>query len=144
MSDPVTVLTSMMHRYCVLFDAARFDEFAAQFEHGQWHRAQPGAAAARRWIEEFVFTYDRRPGTNHLTTNLVVEIGAAGTTATASSYVTVFQSLPDFPLQPIYAGRYRDRFTLVGDEWRWLRRQSIGDLYGDISRHVRRAPGAHP
>lgn len=143
MSDAEAVLTGMVHRYCGLFDAARFDEFAAQFEHGQWHRADPGAAAARRWIDEYVLLYDGRPGTNHVTTNLVVEVDADGVSATASSYVTVFQSLPDFPLQPIYAGRYRDRFARVGDEWRWLRRQSIGDLYGDISHHVR-LPTAQP
>lgn len=61
-----------------------------------------------------------------------------------ASYVTVFQSLPDFALQPIHAGRYRDRFALVDGRWRWRRREAIGDLYGDISRHVRRTTGVRP
>lgn len=140
MSDAVAVLTGMIHRYCTLFDTARFDEFAAQFEQGQWHRAEPGVAAARRWIDEWVLLHDGRPGTKHVTTNLIVDVDVDGTTATASSYVTVFQALPDFALQPIYAGRYRDEFTQVDGVWRWARRRAIGDLYGDISRHVRPRP----
>jgi SnoaL-like domain len=59
-------------------------------------------------------------------------------TATARSYVTVFQGLADFPLQPIFSGRYRDRFALVDGEWRWQERTVHGDLYGDVSHHVRR------
>jgi SnoaL-like domain len=137
MPDSVQQITSMVHRYCELFDTGQFDEFAAQFEHGQWHRAGPGAEATRRWIDECVYLYDGRPGTKHLTTNLTVEVDEEAGTAVAQSYITVLQALPDFPLQPIFAGRYRDRFTRVDGRWRWARREVIGDLYGDVSHHVR-------
>lgn len=137
MADSVGQITALVYDYCELFDTGRFDEFAAQFEHGQWHRAEPGAAAARRWIDEHVHTHDGLPRTKHLTTNLTVEVDEAAGTATARSYITVLQALPDFPLQPIFAGRYRDRFARVDGRWRWTRREVIGDLYGDVSRHVR-------
>lgn len=52
-------------------------------------------------------------------------------------YITVLQAVSDFPLQPVFAGRYQDRFELVGDEWRWLERRVIADLYGDTSHHTR-------
>lgn len=133
-------LTARIHRYCELFDTGDFDQFAAQFEHGQWHRAEPGAAATRHWIDEWVHLYDGRPATKHVTTNLIVAVDEPAATASARAYVTVWQSLPGFALQPIFAGRYRDRFARVAGEWRWLRREAIGDLYGDTSHHVRTTP----
>jgi len=48
MPDSVQEIISMVYRYCELFDTGRLDEFAAQFEHGQWHKADRGAAAAPR------------------------------------------------------------------------------------------------
>jgi len=144
MADSAGQITALVYRYCELFDTGRFDEFAAQFEHGQWHKAGLGAAAARRWIDDHVHVHDELPRTKHVTTNLTVDVDEDAGTATARSYVTVLQALPDFPLQPIFAGRYRDRFTLVDGCWRWTRREVIGDLYGDVSHHVRdhAGPGA--
>ena len=136
MTDAVRQITSMVYRYCELFDTGRFDEFAAQFEHGQWHRAGPGAAAARRWIGDHVRLYDGLPRTKHLTTNLIVQVDEEAGTAVARSYVTVLQALPGSPPQPIFAGRYRDRFARVDGRWRWARREVIGDLYGDVSHHL--------
>ena len=142
-TDSVHEITSMIYRYCELFDTGQFDEFAAQFEHGQWHRAEPGAAAARRWIDGHVCLYDGLPRTKHVTANLVVDVDEEAGTAVARAYITVLQGLPDFPLQPIFAGRYRDRFERADGQWRWLRREVIGDLYGDVSHHVRSpAPAA--
>jgi hypothetical protein len=137
MPDAAQQITAIINHYCELFDTGQLDAFAGQFEHGQWHRAGPGAEATRQWIDEHVLLYDGSPATKHLTTNLVVEVSEEAGTATARSYITVLQALPGFPLQPIFAGRYRDSFTRVGDEWRWIRREVIGDLYGDVSHHVR-------
>jgi hypothetical protein len=39
------------------------------------------------------------------------------------------------PLQPIVAGRYRDRFECVDGVWRFTSRHIIIDLMGDISHH---------
>ncbi|MGH3203578.1 MAG: nuclear transport factor 2 family protein [Streptosporangiaceae bacterium] len=142
MPDAVAEITALVNRYCELFDTGQFEEFAAQFEHGQWHRAGPGAAAARRWIDDHVHLYDGLPRTRHLTTNLTVEADQEAGTAVARSYITVLQALPGFPLQPIFAGRYRDRFARVDGRWRWTRREVIGDLYGDVSHHVRHHLGA--
>ena len=114
------------------------EAFAAQFEHGVWHKAEPGAAAVRRYIDEHVVTYDGLPRTKHVTTNLVIDVDEEAGTATARSYITVFQALPEIPLRPIFSGRYRDRFERVDGEWRWLERRIINDLYGDVSHHVRR------
>lgn len=141
MPDDVRELTSMMFRYCELFDTAEFDAFAALFEHGEWHRAGPGAAAARSWIDENVYLYDGTPRTKHVSTNVIVEVAADGASATGSAYVTIFQALPALPLQPIFSGRYRDRFVRADGGWHWARREIFGDLYGDLSRHVKSSRG---
>ena len=49
----------------------------------------------------------------------------------------MLQALPELPLQPIFSGRYRDRFERVDGDWRWTERRVLGDLYGDVSHHVR-------
>ncbi len=132
------MLTNKIYRYAELFDTGQFEDFAAQFAHGAWHNADPGADGVLRYLEAHVLTYDGSPRTRHVTTNLVIDVDEDAGTATAQSYVTVFQALPDFPLQPIFSGRYDDQFERVGDEWRWLERRVINDMYGDVSRHVRR------
>jgi 3-phenylpropionate/cinnamic acid dioxygenase small subunit len=137
MSNSVHELTGMVHHYCELFDTGDFDAFARQFEHGAWYRAAPGAEGVLAFLDEHVLLYDGLPCTKHVTTNLVIDVDEDDQTATASSYVTVFQALPDFPLQPIFMGRYKDRFERVDGVWRWLERQVIGDLRGDTSRHTR-------
>ena len=60
---------------------------------------------------------------------------AAGT-AVAHSYVTVFQALPDLPLQPIVAGRYRDVFSCTDGAWHFVERRFTTDLVGDVSKHL--------
>ena len=140
MTEAVKEISDLMFRYAELFDTGAFDEFAQLFEHGTWHKAGVGAAAARQWIDDNVRVYDGSPRTKHVTTNVVVDVDEAGDTATASAYVMVFQALPDFPLQPIFAGRYRDRLARIDGRWQFLERTIVNDLYGDISHHVKYAP----
>jgi 3-phenylpropionate/cinnamic acid dioxygenase small subunit len=137
MKDSVHEITAMIYRYCEFVDAGDFESFARLFEHGVWHTAAPGVDGVRFYLEGHVLLYDGLPCTKHVTTNLVVDVADDDQTATASSYVTVFQALPDFPLQPIFLGRYKDRFERVDGAWRWRERQVIGDLRGDTSRHTR-------
>jgi 3-phenylpropionate/cinnamic acid dioxygenase small subunit len=135
--NSVDTLTTMMYRYCELFDTGNFDAFASQFEHGRWHRAEPGTDATRQWITDHVITYDGSPRTKHITTNIIVEVDEDAGTATAQSYITVLQAVPDLPLQPIFAGRYRDRFERIDGEWRWRERAVLSDLRGNTAHHVR-------
>lgn len=142
MTDDIRQISDLIHHYAELFDTGRFDEFAALFEHGRWHRAAPGREAARAWIDEHVRLYDGLTRTKHVTTNLIVEVDDAAGTATARSYVTIFQALPDFPLQPIFAGGYRDTLKRIDGTWWFDQRDVVNDLYGDISRHVKYAPAS--
>ena len=80
---------------------------------------------------------DGTPRTKHLTTNLVIEVDESAGTATARSYYTVLQAVPGaLALQPIVAGRYRDRFERAGRRWRFAGRHMVVDLVGDLGHHL--------
>jgi hypothetical protein len=77
---------------------------------------------------------DGTPKTHHATSNIELEI--TGDIAFATSYFTVFQQLPDFPLQVIIAGYYRDEFSKQDAVWSFTRRSIKVTLVGDTSRHL--------
>jgi 3-phenylpropionate/cinnamic acid dioxygenase small subunit len=136
----VEAISALIMTYAERIDAGDLDGVAALFAHATWRvpfRAEPfsGSAAVRR-VYDAVILYDGRPSTRHVVTNVVVELRDADR-AVARSYFTVFQALPDFPLQPIIAGRYHDAFERVNGAWRFADRLILSDLIGDLSRHLR-------
>nr|WP_316525176.1 nuclear transport factor 2 family protein [Kitasatospora sp. K002] len=98
-----------------------------------------GGEAIEAMFRGLLIVYaDGTPRTQHVTGNVAVEVDENAGTAAARSYVTVFQSLPDFPLQAIAAGRYRDGFARGEDgRWRFVERQARITMFGDVSRHLR-------
>src|SRR5262249_39259645 len=96
-----------------------------------------GAEAFKEFIVQGVQFYDGIPSTKHVVTNLIVEIDSARRTATARSYYTALQGRPDFPLQPILAGRFHDRFVRDGDGWHIVERVIYNDLVGDLRFHLK-------
>lgn len=98
-----------------------------------------GSAAIEEMFRETVVVHDDgTPRTQHVTTNVVVEVDEHAGTAVARSYVTVLQALPELPLQTIAAGRYHDRFARGEDgRWRFAERRVRITLVGDLSRHIR-------
>lgn len=100
-----------------------------------------GAVAARpsrSIFRDLVILYDDgTPRTHHVTTNLFIDVDESAGIATARSSVTVFQAVNDLPLQPIAAGRYRDRFERHDGRSHFAERQTDVRLIGDVSRHLR-------
>jgi SnoaL-like domain len=80
---------------------------------------------------------DGTPRTRHVTTNLLIEVDETAGRATSRSYYTVFQSLPDFPLQPIASGTYLDRFERRQGTWMFTERSVQTRFAGDTSHHRR-------
>jgi 3-phenylpropionate/cinnamic acid dioxygenase small subunit len=83
---------------------------------------------------------DGTPRTKHLTTNVQIDVDEEAGTATARSYFTVLQAADGFGLQPIVAGRYRDRFERVEGRWRFAERRFTTEMIGDVSRHLLAGP----
>lgn len=132
-----------MYGYAERIDLGDLAGVAALFAHATYKGGGPddpgveGAAAVQQILETMVRRYDDgTPRTKHVTTNLVVDADDAAGTAAARSYYTVFQQVDDFPLQPVIAGRYHDRFERVDGRWRLTERVIFCDLVGDLSRHL--------
>lgn len=131
----------LMNEYCYAIDGGDLDGFASLFENstfqiiGDPDGALIGKEAVRDMVRN-VTLYDGKPHTKHVMSNVQVDVDESGNTATAQSYVTVFQALPpDFPLQPIFLGHYHDVFEKAGGKWRFKSRKISPDLVGDLSYH---------
>ena len=93
-----------------------------------------GSAAVQDLFERVTRVYgDGTPRTKDVISNVIIEID--GETATSRCYLTLFQQTDVLPLQPILVGRYHDRFEKVDGAWRFVERQVLGDLVGDLSQH---------
>jgi len=99
-----------------------------------------GAGTIEEMFRNMLIVYDGgTPRTKHVTTNIVIDADEQAGTATARSYVTVFQARPGLALQAIMSGRYHDRFQRRDDQWRFAERRVLIDLTGDLSGHLHRA-----
>jgi len=129
-----------MARYCRLYDAGDFEGYANLFEGARVIgplSTLDGAAEVLAYHQTNCLLYDGSPQTRHVTTNIEIHIDAGAATATARSYVTVYQALPDFPLQAIFVGAYEDDFVKQDGAWRFATRTAIPYFVGDLSHHAR-------
>lgn len=143
-SDPESsyrAIENLIARYALLVDTGDFTgvgELFAQATFVGSGEPATGAAAVTAMLTDLVIRYeDGTPRTQHVTTNLAIDLD--GDTAVATSYVTVLQAVPGVhPLSPIASGRYRDTFTFHEGQWRFSERRATMPLIGDTSDHLRR------
>ncbi len=155
-SDARNECRRLMCRYAEALDGGDMQTLRELFEHAELRsegqeEVWRGGNGAVTMLSAFTIFYDAQempidvtqqpgtPRTMHVLTNMDVAVDAAGQGATARSCYTVFQSLSDFPLQPIVQGRYRDRFECVDGRWRFSERFYIVSLQGDLSRHLKQS-----
>ncbi|WP_338692914.1 nuclear transport factor 2 family protein [Streptomyces sp. Q6] len=137
-----TAIANLIATYAELVDSGDLAGAGALFSDavfiGSSGPIQGRGGGVERMLRDSVILYeDGTPRTHHVTTNLAVDVDERAATATARSYVTVFQAVPGFPLQPVAAGRYRDRFACRDGAWRFTERRVSIHLVGDVSRHLR-------
>jgi ketosteroid isomerase-like protein len=142
MTDDTQAIANLVHSYAELLDIGDLEGLAALFANAVVRVSASdhefrGAAAVQTLIEQTVQLYDGIPRTKHLVTNLIVEIGFDGSTATARSYYTAMQAHPNLPLQPILAGRWHDTVEKVDGRWRFVDRLIYTDLVGNVSCHLK-------
>jgi 3-phenylpropionate/cinnamic acid dioxygenase small subunit len=141
-------IKNLIYRYADLIDSGDLDAVAALFAHGRilatggdgQDSEVIGAEAVNAMYRSFTRIYEDNgtPHTRHVTTNVMVDVDEDGQLASARSSAVVFQALNDFPLQPVIAVRYQDRFEKANGEWRFVERRILSDLFGDLSRHLLR------
>ena len=135
-------ITTLLYTYTEYIDAADFDAIGELFEHGKittrgW-RARPrgvtrsGTSTRTRTR----CTRTARCAPRHLCTNVIVDIDESAGTATARSSFLVLQATKELPLQPIVAGRYRDRFERAAGKWRFAEREMSVEQVGDVREHL--------
>jgi 3-phenylpropionate/cinnamic acid dioxygenase small subunit len=142
MDDARSAITDLLYTYAERIDAGDYDGLANLFAHAEI--TAEGSDVSWKGRDEVLGMYtdgtrryedDGTPHTKHVTTNPIVEVD--GDQASARSYFTVFQAVPGaIALQPITAGRYRDRFEQADGAWRFTGRHMIVDLVGDLSQHL--------
>jgi 3-phenylpropionate/cinnamic acid dioxygenase small subunit len=109
-------IQNLLHRYCDLLDRGDLDGMDELFAHATvrlpavdepFHNDANDLADNYR---KYVRIYDDgTPRTRHMCTNIILEAdGPDG--ARVQSYIMVFQAADKFPLQPLVAARYQDRF----------------------------------
>jgi len=141
--DPAREIEQLLYVYAERIDAGDFAGVGELLAHTAivTPEGQPfatGADEIRRLYEQTTRLYpdDGTPHTQHVITNVIVEFEEGADRARARSRFTVLQALPDFPLQTIVAGRYRDRFECVDGAWRFCERCMLVEHFGDTSRHL--------
>jgi len=141
MTDDSDAILKLMNRYAELFDSGQLGEFASLFDHGtltfEGMGSFTGPAEVLDFIDRMVMLYNGKPRTSHLMNNVSIDVDPDGEQATASCYITVLQTLPNFPLQPIVVGRYTDRFKRHDGKWCFDERTANRHLPGDISHHLK-------
>jgi uncharacterized protein (TIGR02246 family) len=143
--DGARCVENLIARYAELVDTGDFAGLGEMFTDalfgGEGDAVVRGREAVEKIFRASVQVYDDgTPRTKHVTTNVRVEVDEGSGTAVSHSYVTVFQALPELPLQPIVAGRYRDVFERRDGTWRFVERRFTTDLVGDVSHHLRVGP----
>jgi hypothetical protein len=134
-------IEKLIYTYAELQDRTDLEAVAALFAHGAFEvdtvasfEGADGVLAMKRRHDRMY--PDGTLRTKHVTTNVIVEVDDDAGVATARSYFTVFQATDGFPLQPIIAGRYHDRFRRIDGRWWFEHRLVLSDLIGDLSHHT--------
>jgi 3-phenylpropionate/cinnamic acid dioxygenase small subunit len=135
-------ITALMYRYTEYIDAANFDAIGDLFVHGRLTtHGMDGATVGRDAVRGLyagtnIVHADGTLRTRHYCTNVLLDIDEDADSATGRSSFLVVQETPDLPLQPIVAGRYRDRFERVEGEWRFAEREMQVTHVGDTREHL--------
>lgn len=146
MTDAHRSIEWLIYRYAERMDAGDLAGVAALFARAE---VRSGTGDVARGSDQVLARLraavrlhpDGTPRTHHVTTNVVIEVDCSGTSARASSYVTVLQQVEGAQvLQPVFAGRYADRFELVDGTWRFALRERRSSLVGDLSNHLLNQP----
>ena len=142
-ATPTESIVKQLYTYAERIDAGDFEGVGEFFQHATltfegFGEAVCGREAITKLYERTTRRYeDGTPRTKHVMTNLIVDVGDDGTSATSRSYFTVLQAVPgSLSLQPVIAGRYRHAYECVEGHWRVSAMHIMIDLMGDLSHHM--------
>lgn len=140
-------IENLLYNYAKAIDAGDFGAVAKLFA-SACIIGPDGAEIARgeeqtRKLYEYstrIYETSGTPCTQHITSNVIVDLNDDLTLATSHSRFVVYQQLEDFPLQAIITGTYIDEFAKSQGHWHFIKRQMLPTLIGDLSRHLLTKP----
>ena len=126
-------ITALVYRYAELLDRGDIDGVVALFADATWRSEATGTVLRSpeeiRAVYDRIPLYDGTPKTQHLMSNLTIDLVDGADEATGRCYYTVLQGLDaGEPIQAIVAGRYLDRYRRGSDGWQFADRLFIVDL----------------
>ena len=131
-------IENLLYEYALRIDSGDLAGVAELFRDGRVETGQGdgiGYDGVLKMYSATVRLYeDGTPRTLHQLSNLQIE--QDGDEAECHSCFCVLQALPDFPLQAIITGRYRDRLRRVDGQWQFVSKRITPLHIGDMSRHV--------
>ncbi len=142
MTSDEQAIRNLLFTYAERIDRGDIEGMARLFKHASYRAGDNPPLTDWRAVADLnkslVLLYeDGTPKTQHVTTNVWIEVADDGASATARSRFTVLQGAPGQRLQVIVAGRYQDRFERADGEWRFAARHIFMDLIGDLTHHLR-------
>ena len=105
-------IRDLMNQYCYAIDSGDFKTLQRLLQHAQWIAEGQTPGPKRLTMSFFTPTARHVPSTSSLTS---ASTDSGDATASAHSYVTVYQATDDFPLQAIFVGEYFDTFEKEGE-----------------------------
>ncbi|WP_424830342.1 nuclear transport factor 2 family protein [Ruegeria sp.] len=132
-------ILELMNKYSYYIDRGEFDAFAELFTHGAWIGASGPAFEGREGVRSFldnIILYDGEVKTRHVASNIQIEVDEENGTATAQSYMTIFQATKALPLQVIFSGHYFDEYERIDGAWAFRKREIKHPLFGDLTHHL--------
>jgi hypothetical protein len=140
--DSSRQIENLLYTYAARIDAGDFEGVADLFREGAIFGPDGSESRGYQAVLELyrastrIYPETGTPCTRHVTTNALIEVDENHHRGSCHSYFSVLQSLADFPLQTIIAGRYEDEFERIGGLWRFRARRMFPEQLGDLSRHL--------
>jgi len=147
--DSYREIENLYSDYAYFIDTGNLDAVAQLFTHGVFvfppgdidnpnNPRSHGRQGTRKHLSAIRLYDDSTPKTNHVTTNIWIEVDEDAGTARGRAYLTCMQQAleENFPLQPIATVIYEDTFKKIDGKWWFATRRVTQPRHQDYSRHL--------
>lgn len=145
-ADDYAQIHNLLFQYALNIDTGDMQAMAEMFADADVHFGENHvvrndvAAVFAAYSVTRIYPDTGTPKTHHVTSNVMVTPNGPNA-ARSRSYFTVFQAVAEtLPLQPVIAGRYRDRLVKKDGAWRFAERRIEMTLFGTLSEHLTEIP----
>ncbi len=135
-------IENLIHSYARGIDSGRLENVAKLFRNGsicdtEGNTIAQGYDSILTMYRSIIKIYPDcgTPKTQHIVSNLILEIEADSLANSTSNY-TVFQQLPSGKIECIIAGEYFSKFTKHKNTWEFCEHHMCSRITGDMSHHL--------